>query len=468
MTKEKNKVGIIGAGIGGLSAGALLSKKGYKVIIFEKEQQLGGRSLSFNGNTLMLEKYRKILSRFCMSVPFSEPSLEEIFEKNMLKGYTLDLGFHSIEGGTMSDVGRIILDIGKKVDMLGSKLGLIRKNDFIYPMISTKDRIRFLPNILRLVLSGESTMKKLDKVSIAETIERYGKGKMKLILELLPRGSCTVNDLSRISTGETFRASQSNLRRGSSPVGYPKGGLGCISNALAESIKRNGGEIHLGSPVKQILIENGKAYGLVIDDKKHNFDIIISNILVQDLFKIADEKHFPKEYVKMLKSLKGTGSLCAYYSLNKIEPEVIGKSFLFIERDAGVKGNDAVGMIEFVTALPESGLAPSSKHLVQSYIICTPSEAKSKKTLQELKEMLDKNLEHLIPDFRSHLNWAIYPSIWHLDGVAKTIDNDKPEIKTPVDNLYLIGDCVKAPGIGVNCAVNSARILTDNLLNLTI
>jgi hypothetical protein len=73
------------------------------------------------------------------------------------------------------------------------------------------------------------------------------------------------------------------------------------------------------------------------------------------------------------------------------------------------------------------------------------------------------NLGYLIPDYNSNLNWAVYPAIWHLDGVAKTIDKDKPKIKTPIDNLYLVGDCVKAPGIGFNCALNSAKILSDML-----
>ncbi len=41
---------IIGAGIGGLTAGALLTKKGYKVTIFEKEALMGGRALSFNNS----------------------------------------------------------------------------------------------------------------------------------------------------------------------------------------------------------------------------------------------------------------------------------------------------------------------------------------------------------------------------------------------------------------------------------
>ena len=59
------------------------------------------------------------------------------------------------------------------------------------------------------------------------------------------------------------------------------------------------------------------------------------------------------------------------------------------------------------------------------------------------------------------MEWCIYPAVWHLDGVAKTIDNKKPDIFSPIKNLFLVGDGVKAPGIGINCAVNSARILEE-------
>ena len=45
--------------------------------------------------------------------------------------------------------------------------------------------------------------------------------------------------------------------------------------------------------------------------------------------------------------------------------------------------------------------------------------------------------------------------------VAKTIENEKPDIKTPIKNLFIIGDSVKATGIGFNCALNSARLLVD-------
>ena len=79
----------------------------------------------------------------------------------------------------------------------------------------------------------------------------------------------------------------------------------------------------------------------------------------------------------------------------------------------------------------------------------------------QASDAIDKNLKILVSDYQKNLNWVIYPAIWHLDGVAKTIHNIKPEIKTPIDSLYIIGDCVKAPGIGFNCALNSARMSID-------
>jgi len=212
------------------------------------------------------------------------------------------------------------------------------------------------------------------------------------------------------------------------------------------------------------MVENKKATGIVVDGKEIAFDIIVSNILVQDIFNLADEKYFPKEYVKEIKSLDGTGSLCAYYSIKNIDQNLVGKTFHFIERNVGLEGIDIVGMIDFMATHPEAGLSPKNNFLVQSYVICTPDEARNKEILKTLKGILDKNLKQILPDFKNNLNWAIYPVIWHLDGVAKTIHNEKPEIKTPIENFYLIGDCVKAPGIGFNCALNSARLINDIII----
>lgn len=462
----QTKICIIGAGISGLTAGALLTKKGYKVTIFEKETLIGGRALSFDASSYTVDDYLSLLSRFQMNVPYSDPDLQTIFEKKMLQGYRLDLGYHAIGGGVMSNLNSVLAELGDNIQTLESSVGFIKQDGYDFPFLSGLDKIKILPNILQLLFASEKTMKRLDAISMTKTIEHYGRGKMKLVLEIFSRSISTVNNLDRISTGEMFRA-QRTLLKGSKPVGYPKNGLGEIHKKLADAIVKNGGSIKTGTPVQKILIEGSKAIGIVVGDTEYIFDAIISTVLVQNLFSLADGKYFPKDYVKMIKSLEGTGSLCAYYSLKEVDRSFLGKTFHFIERDIGIDGNDAVGMIDFMSAVPDSGVSPPSHYLVQSYIICTPKEARDKKTLDALKGALDKNLERLIPGFRSQLRFAIYPAIWHLDGVAKTTDNAKPDIQTPVENLYIIGDCVKAPGIGINCAINSGRIILEIISNAT-
>ena len=454
------KICIIGAGIGGLATGVLLTRKGYNITVFEKEPQIGGRALSFEGSSITLQEYKKLLTHFNMDIAFSEPNIKIIFDNKMLDDYLLDLGFHIISGGAPLNIKGLLNEPNNHIDFLESFIGFINKEKYNFPFISRLDKMKIAPNIFRLLFASEKTLKKLDKISISDTINKYGKGKMKLILEIFSRSITTMNNLSKISSGEMLRA-QKNLYKGSKPVAYPKKGLRNINNEFANYIIKNSGEIKLNTFVNNIIIKDNKAIGIKIQDEEQYFDVIISNILVQDLFKIADEKNFPKDYIKYIKSLRGTGSLCAYYSLKKVPKDLIGKSFHFIERNIGLEGNDAVGMIDFMVSSSDAGLSKEGEYLIQSYIICNPDEAKNPLVLNKLRELLDKNLKILIPDYKEQLIWAIYPVIWHLDGVAKTIENQKPEITTPIKNLYLVGDCVKAPGIGLNCAINSAKLVIN-------
>ncbi len=450
------RICIIGAGLGGLASAALLVKKG-RVEIYEKENLLGGRALSLDGKKLTLKEYRNILNRFESAIPFSEPGIDKIFDEKMLKGYQIDLGFHLLGGGPKSIIGRALKKLGEGADISTSRLGFIGK-DIVFPYLSPIDKMKMIHYILRLLFAGSSTLEALEKIPMTETIKKYGKGKMKLTLELMPRLITTVNDLNRISTGDTFR-SQRELLHGEKAAGYPRRGIGALAENFANVVKKRGGKIHLGRKIEEIVIDDGIAKGIIIGEEMKEFDIVISNVPVQNMFSIAPEKKFPSKWMKKVKGLEGTGSLCAYYSLKKIDYNLVGKSFMFIERD--VEGGDVVGMIDF--QLANSEVAPKNRYLIQAYIICSPEEAKNEKKLEMLKNILDKWLEKMIPNFEKSMEWAIYPTTWHLDGVAKTIDNEKPSCITPIKNLYLVGDCVASTGVGMNCAVDSAVKLFEIL-----
>ena len=76
IDNKKSEICIIGAGIGGLTAGALLTKHGYKVTIFEKESLIGGRALSFDDLSLLtIEKYKEWLLRSLRPLNWREETL---------------------------------------------------------------------------------------------------------------------------------------------------------------------------------------------------------------------------------------------------------------------------------------------------------------------------------------------------------------------------------------------------------
>jgi phytoene dehydrogenase-like protein len=458
MAMTQKHICIIGAGIGGLTLGAMLSKHGFKVTLFEKESLPGGRALTLDMTHQTLKSYLDILAKFHLTIAFSEPPLELLFQTQLFHGYHLDLGFHVFSGELLTLIKAATTHIDLK--MIESKLHIGNKgNPRLF--VTTFDKFTMLPNLLRLFLASDKTMKELETISLTETIDRYGTGKMKLVLELSPRLITTENNLDQISTGEVLQTQRQMKLRG---VRYPHKGLSHIINTLVHDIKKQGGTLHLNTPVSKIIIDQNKAIGLIAKEKHYPADIIVSNILVQNLHTLIDNTSLPPTYTTALKKLRGTASLCAYYALKQIDKKLLGKNFIFIERNAGLVGNHVAGMVDFMITLPESEMAPPNQYLVQAYAICTPHEARNQQTLEKLKHILDKNLENIMPQYQKQLIWAIYPVIYHLDGVAKTLDNEKPDVQTPIENFFLVGDCVKAPGIGFNCALNSARLLRDLLI----
>ena len=52
--------------------------------------------------------------------------------------------------------------------------------------------------------------------------------------------------------------------------GFARGGTGAISNAIADAAREAGVEIRTEAPIAQILVKNGRAYGVVLDERRRN------------------------------------------------------------------------------------------------------------------------------------------------------------------------------------------------------
>ena len=49
-TSKNDRIGVIGAGLGGLAAACTLAARGYRVVLFERNEWLGGKAAQLEGD----------------------------------------------------------------------------------------------------------------------------------------------------------------------------------------------------------------------------------------------------------------------------------------------------------------------------------------------------------------------------------------------------------------------------------
>ena len=108
---------------------------------------------------------------------------------------------------------------------------------------------------------------KLFTMSVADYLEQWFEGELLMALESYV---ALVGNMQSVYAGgsayvllhHVFGEVNGNKGR----WGHVKGGMGGITQAMAKSAEAHGAEIHLNAPVKQVLIENGKAAGVETED----------------------------------------------------------------------------------------------------------------------------------------------------------------------------------------------------------
>ncbi len=92
--------------------------------------------------------------------------------------------------------------------------------------------------------------------------------------------------------------------------GFARGGMGAVSNSLAASLKASGGTIRAAAPVKQFLVRNERAVGVMLDDGEEIYaPTVVSNLDVKRTFlETMQAKDLPDEFVSQVRKFKIRGS----------------------------------------------------------------------------------------------------------------------------------------------------------------
>ena len=92
--------------------------------------------------------------------------------------------------------------------------------------------------------------------------------------------------------------------------GLSRGGTGAISNAIADAAREAGAEIRTETPIAKIILKNGQAKGVVLENGDEIYaDVISSSVDPRLTFmKMVGEEHLPTDFVDDIKRYKFRGS----------------------------------------------------------------------------------------------------------------------------------------------------------------
>jgi phytoene dehydrogenase-like protein len=310
---------VIGAGIGGLGCAARLARHGRRVLVLEKNSHIGGTSYVF----------RRDGFTFPMGpLSFSFPDRVRDFLASA--GVEAEIGFRRNHFQLISP--RLDIIYSARLDSVKRELAkefplekpgleaffsdlteIIRQTEDVY--LWHPD---YWPKTARLKLGREKLRLSGDLARILE----YSRTPCRRLLDRHLNDPTLKNFLGSQGTSEPEMSvlTLAFMWNAMSEVGIwsPSCGIHGLSDLLAETVRRNGGEIRLNAGAKEILVEKGRAtgvrteYGEILDAPW-----VVSNVDPKKTFlQLCSAADIPRPFLDKIAATPYTGSeLCLYLGL---------------------------------------------------------------------------------------------------------------------------------------------------------
>lgn len=275
MTK---KIVVIGAGIAGLSAGVHARRNGYEVEIYEKHSLPGGLCTAWERNGYTFDgcihwlvgsrsgsQFNKLWSEVC-AIERMDFYHRDIFMT--VEGE----GDHSIK--LYTDLDRLkehLLEKAPEDTAVITKIieGARALSKAAFPLEKPEELYRFwdMPAMLFKMLPIMKIMGLFSRVSIHEYLEQLQNPFLKEALgAMMPTGYPMISLISTLASLHDRDA------------GFPAGGSLKFARALEDRFQERGGAVNYRSAVKEIVVEDGRAAGLLLKDgTRVDADMIISS-----------------------------------------------------------------------------------------------------------------------------------------------------------------------------------------------
>ena len=429
-------VHIIGAGVGGLSLGALLTHAGCAVEIYEKSSKTGGRTASMTFRQHILDNGFHIM-------PFyKKSSIYEVLQKvgiaSRLKlakvddiSFHSDTGFHKYPKGIM--------------DLLQLSL------------IPFKSRINLLKVLLPMAFASIQKTEEWDDKSLTEVTKKLDNETGAFFEAVCMLAFADTVD--HISLGEFARTiiRANPFKGGTSEFAYPdNGGYDSITKVLAQYITENQGTIETNHSIKKIIIENSEVSGIITkdDDFVKAKCVIVSFPAYDAINQLFDDDVIQKDFVQKINRLdKKTSVVEVHFALNK---KIDTRQVVFPVGDSFVtKG------IFFISNITPS-VSPPGEHLMIAGTPVDSSTVGDSKKIDEIVQNMKTEISSIYPEFKPSLIWERAMAWKLVESVVKEpglVWKSKMPHQIPgIDGLFFVGDSTVSYGIGTDSAAHSSLL----------
>jgi len=477
---------VIGSGLGGLAAAIRLGARGYRVSVFEKLEQPGGRASVFRQDGFTFDAGPTIITApFVLEELWSRAGArfaDDVTLKSLDPFY--DIRFHDGTVMTCSgDAERMRAEVRRIAP--GDVAGYDRfmaESEAIYrigfeqlghvPFGSPMSMVRIAPDLVRLGAW---------RTVWQHVAARVKNPKIRMALSFHPL----------FIGGNPFKVTAiysmiAYLER-QYGVHCAIGGTGALVAAMAGLIRRQGGVIHLDSPVDEILCAGGRATGIrLADGRVIPASVVVSNAetahTYRTLLRNAPRKRWPD--AKLARARYSMSLFVWYFGTDRLYPDVRHHTIMMGPRYRGLLDDIFTrkhladdfslylhrptasdpqlapqGCDSFYVLSPvphqDSGIdwaerAPSYRAAIAAHLEATVLPGLSRHIVTE-KLITPIDFENRLSSYKGAafgLEPVLLQSAWFRP-------NNKAE---DIDNLFLVGAGTH-PGAGLPGVISSARIL---------
>jgi phytoene dehydrogenase-like protein len=501
---------VVGGGHNGLIAAAYLAKDGKRVLVLERREVLGGAAVSEHpfgpGYTVSTLSY--VLSLLPPEVwhdlslaehglfvypqgPYFAPCRDgrylqlpddpvrraaaiEPFSKTDAEAYERWEAW-------LSRLGRLV---GPLLHAIPPTLGSRRPRDLV-------NQATLLARLRSVDVRAAVDLTRLFSASVADLVEdRFSSDAMRGLLSVSGVIGMWAGPRSAGTGFVTLHHHLDQTGGQSAAWGFPRGGMGAVSHALAQAARSFGAEIRTGTEVARIDVRGGEVCGVTLNDGSAlTARTVVATVHPRIAFlKLVERDQLPDDFVADIEAWRSrSGTVKVNFAVDRLpvfaahpeyDPEIHGGTIVLAESLEDIEGayQDAVGgraaSLPFadvcIPSVFDRGLAPEGHHVVSAFTQWVPhtwADSPEPVALSAYADRLVDRLEEVAPGFADSIvdRQVVGPdtmqneyglvggNIFHGELTPGQMFHGRPaagyaDLRTPIRGLYQAGSATHGGG----------------------